>query len=134
MIAFGAFRPEVFGNLVGDEGLKIGDLPEMKIEHETNERGEVVGEVVAFEKIPTLVIVRKSLSKVGSVLGVPSRRGVPVPQELPGMAHEAQGSFQIKRIALTIMSERVYIKSNFSGSFSGLIATTERRYVITAFS
>ena len=65
MMAFGAFRPQVFGNLVADDGLKIGDLPEMKVEHELNEKGEVVGGTVSFEKVPTLVIVRKSLSKVG---------------------------------------------------------------------
>jgi len=42
MIAFGAFRPEVFGNLVADDGLSVGDFPEMRIEHVTNERGEVI--------------------------------------------------------------------------------------------
>jgi hypothetical protein len=49
MMAFRAFRPQVFGNLVADDGLKIGDLPEMKIEHEVNERGGVVGGTVSFE-------------------------------------------------------------------------------------
>jgi hypothetical protein len=65
MIAFGAFRPEVFGNLVADDGLRIGDLPDLRIEHEVNERGEVTGGKVSFEKVPAMVVVRKSISKVG---------------------------------------------------------------------
>jgi len=65
MIAFGAFRPEVFGSLVADDGLRIGDLPEMKIEHEVDETGRVVGGRVSFDKVPAMVVVRKSISKVG---------------------------------------------------------------------
>ncbi len=65
MMAFGAFRPEVLGNFVGDDGLKIGDLPEMKIQHKVNEQGEVVDGTVSFEKVPAMVVVRKPLSKVG---------------------------------------------------------------------
>jgi hypothetical protein len=65
MMAFGAFRPQVFGNLVADDGLKIGDVPELKIEHRLNEKGEVVDGTVSFEKIPTMVVVRKAISKIG---------------------------------------------------------------------
>lgn len=65
MMAFGAFRPEVLGNFVGDDGLKIADLPEMKIQHKVNEQGEVVDGTVSFEKVPAMVVVRKPLSKVG---------------------------------------------------------------------
>ena len=65
MMAFGAFRPEVFGNFVGDEGLTVGDLPEMKVEHVVGPQGEVVDGRVSFETVPTTVVVRKSLSKVG---------------------------------------------------------------------
>ncbi len=65
MMAFGAFRPEVFGNFVGDEGLVVGDLPEVKIEHVLDGRGEVVDGKVSFGAVPAMVVVRKSLSKVG---------------------------------------------------------------------
>jgi hypothetical protein len=51
MMAFGAFRPQVFGNLVADDGLKIGDLPELKIEHKLNEKGEVVDGTVSFATV-----------------------------------------------------------------------------------
>ena len=43
------------GDYIGQDGLKIGDLPELKIE----------GNSVTFSNIPTLVIVRKELSKAG---------------------------------------------------------------------
>jgi hypothetical protein len=65
MMAFGAFRPQVFGNLVADGGLKIGDLPELKIEHKVNEKGEVVDGTASFERVPTMVVVRKAISKIG---------------------------------------------------------------------
>ena len=65
MMAFGAFRPEVFGNFTGDEGLVVGDLPEMKVEHVLDGRGDVVDGKVSFGAIPTMVVVRKPLSKVG---------------------------------------------------------------------
>ncbi len=65
MMAFGAFRPEVFGNFVGDEGLVVGDMPEMKVQHVLDGRGEVVDGKVSFGAVPAMVVVRKSLSKVG---------------------------------------------------------------------
>jgi hypothetical protein len=61
----GAFRPEVFGNMVADDGLRVGDLPEMKVEPEADEKGEVVGGRISFGKTPATVVVRRSLSKVG---------------------------------------------------------------------
>ena len=65
MMAFGAFRPEVFGTFMGDEGLRVGDLPEMKVERVTDAKGEVVDGKVTFETVPALVVVRKPLSKMG---------------------------------------------------------------------
>ncbi len=53
LMAFADLRPEVIGNFHGDDGLTIGDLPELKIEN-----GQVT-----FEKIPTMVKVRFMLSK-----------------------------------------------------------------------
>ncbi|MFH1821239.1 MAG: site-specific integrase [Methanobacteriota archaeon] len=52
-MAFADLRPEVLGNFNGSDGLVIGDLPELKVE----------GGKVAFEKAPTMVMVRSPLSK-----------------------------------------------------------------------
>ena len=65
MMAFGAFRPEVFGTFMGDEGLRVGDLPEMEVERVTDAKGEVVDGKVTFGTVPALVVVRKPLSKMG---------------------------------------------------------------------
>jgi integrase len=53
LMAHSGLRPEVLGSYLGEDGLTVGDLPELKIED-----GKV-----EFENIPTLVIVRKELSK-----------------------------------------------------------------------
>ena len=53
LIAFADLRPQTLGNHDGSDGLMLKDLPEMKIEN-----GQVI-----FEKIPTMVVVRPSLSK-----------------------------------------------------------------------
>lgn len=55
LMAYCGVRPEVLGNLVADDGLKLGDFPELRISEKK----------VEFEKIPTLVTVRKVLSKAG---------------------------------------------------------------------
>ncbi|TFG10473.1 MAG: hypothetical protein EU535_08260 [Promethearchaeota archaeon] len=47
---------ETLGNYKGDDGLRISDFPEMKIEN-----GEVT-----FKKIPTMLNVRSDLSKAGN--------------------------------------------------------------------
>jgi hypothetical protein len=51
MFAYGGFRPEVFGNAYGDDGLKIGDLPEMKLEHVLDPEGKVVSGSATFPKM-----------------------------------------------------------------------------------
>jgi hypothetical protein len=48
-------RIQTVGNYLGDDGLRIMDLPELRVE----------GESVEFEQIPTIVVVRKELSKAG---------------------------------------------------------------------
>ena len=53
LIAFADLRPESIGNYDGSDGLKLSDLPEVGIES-----GQVV-----FEKIPTMIVVKASLSK-----------------------------------------------------------------------
>ena len=53
LIAFADLRPESTGNYDGSDGLRLGDLPEVRIEKEQ----------VVFEKMPTMIVVRASLSK-----------------------------------------------------------------------
>jgi hypothetical protein len=55
LLAHSGLRIETLGNYAGMDGLRVKDLPEMKIE-----KGEVI-----FEKVPTMVVVRKELSKAG---------------------------------------------------------------------
>jgi len=53
LMAFAGLRPQSIGNHDGSDGLRIKDLPELKIED-----GSVV-----FEKTPTMIVVRQTLSK-----------------------------------------------------------------------
>jgi len=53
LLALGDLRLETLGNHDGTDGLMLKDLPELK----------VTGQGIAFEKIPTMVVVRSSLSK-----------------------------------------------------------------------
>lgn len=54
LIAFSGVRPEVLGDYLGLDGLRISDFPEMKTEN---------GREVVFSNVPTLVVVREELSK-----------------------------------------------------------------------
>jgi hypothetical protein len=54
-LAFAGLRPEVLGNYGGSDGLRLGDLPEVRL----------VGKELTFPKIPTVVFVRPELSKAG---------------------------------------------------------------------
>jgi hypothetical protein len=53
MVAHAGLRLESLGNYAGNDGLRMRDLPELKIK----------GSDVSFEKIPTMVVVRSVLSK-----------------------------------------------------------------------
>jgi len=53
LMAFADLRPETLGNHDGTDGLTLKDLPELKLEEE----GAV------FEKIPTMIVVRATISK-----------------------------------------------------------------------
>ena len=53
LMAHAGLRPEVLGNYLGNDGLRLADLPELRIR----------GTKVRFEKTPTLVSVRPELSK-----------------------------------------------------------------------
>jgi hypothetical protein len=51
LAAFTGFRPQVFGNYRGNDGLRIEGLPELEIDNEHKK--------VTFKVIPTRVIVRE---------------------------------------------------------------------------
>ncbi len=53
LVAHAGLRLETLGDYKGLDGLRVGDLPEMRIEHG----------VVSFVKTPTLIVVRGDLSK-----------------------------------------------------------------------
>ena len=53
LLAFSGLRPETLGNAEGNDGLRVSDFPEMRIDN-----GKVV-----FDKTPTMVNVRYTLSK-----------------------------------------------------------------------
>ncbi len=53
LMAFSGLRPQSIGNHDGSDGLMLKDLPELKIDDSN----------VTFEKTPTMVVVRATLSK-----------------------------------------------------------------------
>jgi hypothetical protein len=53
LVAFSGLRLESIGSYTGSDGLRLADLPKLRVE----------GSKVIFEKIPTTIIVRASLSK-----------------------------------------------------------------------
>ena len=55
LVAHTGVRIKTIGNYQGNDGLRVRDLPEMEIEEQT----------VEFKCIPTLVVVRRELSKAG---------------------------------------------------------------------
>jgi hypothetical protein len=55
LVAHSGLRIEVLGNYTGKDGLTIGDMPEIKIENGS----------VTFERKPTVLVVRRELSKAG---------------------------------------------------------------------
>lgn len=56
LMAFSGFRPQVLGNRDANDGLKISDFPEMVIKDGTE---------VEFLKVPTVIVVRRTVSKAG---------------------------------------------------------------------
>jgi len=55
LMAFSGLRPQTLGNYDGSDGIRLGDFPEAEIRPDS----------VEFTKVPTMLIVRKSLSKAG---------------------------------------------------------------------
>lgn len=56
LMAHAGLRPEVIGNYLGTDGLRVRDLPGMK----------VMNGKVSFDNIPTMVMVRSELSKTSN--------------------------------------------------------------------
>ncbi|MEM2904802.1 MAG: site-specific integrase [Candidatus Bathyarchaeia archaeon] len=55
LMAFGGLRPESLGNFNGTDGLRLKDLPELELKPGS----------VGFLKMPTMLVIRRSLSKAG---------------------------------------------------------------------
>ena len=53
LMAFSGLRPQTLGNYTGTDGIRLGDFIEAKV----NEKG------ITFTKIPTMLVVRRGLSK-----------------------------------------------------------------------
>lgn len=53
LMSHAGLRPEVLGNYLGDDGLRLSDLPELKVQ----------GATVRFETVPAIIAVRSELSK-----------------------------------------------------------------------
>ncbi len=58
LMAFTGVRPEVLGSYHGRDGLRLADLPELRYDNELRK--------VMFDAIPTRVVVREGLSKMGN--------------------------------------------------------------------
>lgn len=56
-VGYAGLREESVGNYLGNDGIKVKDLPEMKVDNNSK--------TVEFLKIPTMVVVRPNLSKAG---------------------------------------------------------------------
>lgn len=54
-MAFSGLRPQVLGSYMGDGGLTVGDLPEMKVKNG----------LVEFERMPAMIRVKREHSKAG---------------------------------------------------------------------
>jgi len=59
LMAFSGLRPQTLGSYTGTDGIRLGDFTEAQV----NEKG------VTFTKIPTMLVVRRGLSK-GFELGI----------------------------------------------------------------
>ena len=65
LVAFAGLRLEALGSYLGNDGLKLMDLPEIKIKSKTAD----------VTNMPTIIMVRKSLSKTKkAILHIPMRR------------------------------------------------------------
>lgn len=56
LVALSGLRIGVLGNYTGSDGLRLGDIPELRIH----------GGSIKFEKIPAKIVIRRTLSKAGN--------------------------------------------------------------------
>ena len=98
LMAFCGLRPESIGNYLGTDGLRIGDLPELKAKSDR----------VEFDTMPTKVMVRRTLSKarhqyftflpeegcqyLKEYLEARMRKGERLDSETPIIGHVREGS------------------------------------------
>ncbi|MDG6921037.1 MAG: site-specific integrase [Nitrososphaerota archaeon] len=98
LMAFCGLRPESIGNYLGTDGLRIGDLPELKAKSDR----------VEFDTMPTKVMVRRTLSKarhqyftflpeegcqyLKEYLEARMRKGEKLDSETPIIGHVREGS------------------------------------------
>lgn len=55
LVAHSGLRLQSLGAYLGDDGLRIGDIPELKIS----------GDIIEFTEVPAMIVVRPELSKAG---------------------------------------------------------------------
>jgi integrase len=66
LIAQSGLRPEVIGNYDGSDGLRVGDIMEMKVGNEDGGgSSDKDSNAIAFNRVPCMLVVRKELSKAG---------------------------------------------------------------------
>jgi integrase len=66
LIAQSGLRPEVIGNYDGSDGLRVGDIMEMKVGNEDGGgSSDKDSNAIAFDRVPCMLVVRKELSKAG---------------------------------------------------------------------
>jgi len=133
LMAFSDLRPESIGNHDGSDGLMLKDLPEVKIEN-----GEVI-----FKKIPTMVVVRPTLSKTRNkyftflseegcthlkeYLEERLRNGEKLTPETPLIGHERPGAAE-KRFAQT---RKI---THFIRKYMRAAGVNKRPYVLRAYA
>jgi hypothetical protein len=133
LMTFGNLRPESIGNYDGSDGLTLKDFPELKIED-----GQV-----GFEKIPTMVTVRSSLSKtrgkyftflshegcdyLKEYLEERIRNGEKLTPETPLIGHERPGAAE-KKFSMTRKL------THFIKKYMRAAGVNKRPYVLRAYA
>ena len=133
LMAFADLRPESIGKHDGTDGLALKDLPELKLEN-----GEVT-----FEKIPTIVVVRPTLSKTRSkyftflsqegcdylkeYLEERIRKGEKLTPETPLIGHDRPGAAE-KEFAMT---RKI---THFIRKYMRAAGVHKRPYVLRAYA
>ena len=132
LMAFSGLRPESLGNYAGDDGLRLGDLTE----------AELIADGVEFSKKPTLVVVRKTLSKtknqyftfapeqgalyIKDYVADRVKRGEKISKDSPVLGFDERGMRKNKFLRTTLVTRDIkeaIVKAGFS----------RRPYVLRAY-